>query len=378
MSVWRIPLSEVDFGEEEVGAVATVIRSGWVSMGAEVRAFEKEFAQSCGVPDAVAVANGTAALHLALIGLGVKAGAEVIVPTLSFVASANAVVLAGGQPVFADSIGDQDYTVDPESVARAITPRTVGVMAMHYGGHPCEMDALEGLCRAKGLFLIEDAAHAPGTTWRGKPLGTIGDAGCFSFFGNKNLTTGEGGMVLARDPATLASARLMRSHGMTTMSWDRYAGHAHSYDVVSPGLNYRPTELMGAVGRVQLRKLSANNARRNRALGWYRERLERLPALSMPFKHKAGAAHLCVVRLKDAALQSPLREELGRKGIQTSLHYPPIHRFAHYQRTRPGVLPVAEELSSASVTLPLYPGLSKAQVDEVCDAIVRFLAERVD
>jgi dTDP-4-amino-4,6-dideoxygalactose transaminase len=375
MSTWRIPLSEVDFGDEEVAAVTAVIRGGWVSMGAEVRAFEQEFAQSCGVSDAVAVANGTAALHLGLVGLGVKAGAEVIVPTLSFVASANAVVLAGGRPVFADSIGAQDYTVDPESIARAVTPRTAGVMAMHYGGHPCEMDALVNLCRASGLFLIEDAAHAPGASWQERTLGTIGNAGCFSFFGNKNLTTGEGGMVVARDPLTLASVRLMRSHGMTTMSWDRYGGHAHSYDVVSPGLNYRPTELTGALGRVQLRKLPGNNARRNRILKWYRERLAHVEGLTMPFAHKTGAGHLCVMHLKDSSLQQSLRETLAADGIQTSLHYPPIHLFEHYRRGDPGTFPVAEGLAAASVTLPLYPALSEAQVSEVCDRIADFLAK---
>jgi dTDP-4-amino-4,6-dideoxygalactose transaminase len=376
MTVWRIALSEVDLGEEEAAAVAAVVRGGWVSMGAEVRAFEQEFARSCGVPEAVAVANGTAALHLALVGLGLEAGAEVVVPTLSFVASANAVVLAGGRPVFADSIGGGDYTVDPDSVSRALTPRSAGVMAMHYGGYPCEMEALERLCRSRGLFLIEDAAHAPGASWNGRALGTIGDAGCFSFFGNKNLTTGEGGMVLARDPATLSSVRLMRSHGMTTMSWDRYSGHAHAYDVVSPGLNYRPTELTGAIGRIQLRKLPANNARRNRALALYRERLVRVAGLTMPFAHKTGSGHLCVIRLEDPSLQGPLREDLAANGIQTSLHYPPIHLFAHYRATSPGRFPIAEGLAAASVTLPLHPRLSEADIGEVCDRIADFIAKR--
>lgn len=376
MSAWRISLSEVAFGEEELAAVAGVIRSGWVSMGAEVRAFEREFAEACGVADAVAVCNGTAALHLALIGLGLKAGAEVVVPTLSFVASANAVVLAGGRPVFADSIGDDDYTIDPHSVLRALTPRSVGVMAMHYGGYPCEMGALQEICRARGLFLIEDAAHAPGAWCGERALGTIGDAGCFSFFGNKNLTTGEGGMVVARDAETLASVRLMRSHGMTTMSWDRYAGHAHAYDVVSPGLNYRATELTGALGRVQLKRLAENNRRRNQVLGWYRERLRAVPGVDVPFAHKNGSGHLCVMRLHEPAWQGPLRDELAQAGIQTSLHYPPIHRFAHYRDPSRPALPVAERLAAASVTLPLHPGLSRAQVDEVCDRIEGFFAGR--
>ena len=206
-----------------------------------------------------------------------------IVPTLTFVATANAVVLAGGRPVFADSIGDQDFTIDPADVERRITPATRGVICVHYGGYACQLDELGEICDRHGLFLIEDAAHAPGAELEGRALGTFGDVGCFSFFGNKNLTTGEGGMAIARDPAVADHIRALRAHGMTATSWDRFHGHASDYDVIEPGFNYRPTELAAAVGRAQLLKLQANNRRRNDLLARYRERLAATPRITMPF-----------------------------------------------------------------------------------------------
>lgn len=378
MTKWTIPLSDVTFDEEEVEAVSRVIRSGWVTLGEEVAAFEDEFAASVGAAGAVAVANGTAALHLACIALGVGPGREVVVPTLSFVASANAVRLAGGTPVFADICGPRDLTLDPEDVVRRIGPATVGVMTMHYGGHPSRMDALRELCRERSLFLLEDAAHAPGGRFGGAALGTLGEAGCFSFFGNKNLTTAEGGMVVAHDPAVLEEVRLLRSHGMTTMSWDRYAGHAWSYDVVSAGYNYRPTELTGAMGRVQLRKLPANTARRRELLARYRRGLEGAPGLSVPFDAEdGGSAHLAVVLLDDGEAREPLRRTLAEEGIQTSVHYPPIHLFRHYRETQgtaPGDFPRSEDAARRVVSLPLHPRLTDADVDRVCATLLDALS----
>jgi dTDP-4-amino-4,6-dideoxygalactose transaminase len=369
---WKIPLSDVDLGGEERAAVDRVVASGWLTLGAEVRAFEEEFAASCGAQDAVAVSNGTAALHLACLALGVGPGVEVIVPSLTFVASANAIALSGGRPVFADCASADDPSLDPADVERRITPATRGVMCVHYAGYPCHMDALLDICERHGLFLIEDAAHAPGASWEGRALGTIGDAGCFSFFGNKNLTTGEGGMVLAQGPEVLEQVRLMRSHGMTTMSWDRFKGHASSYDVVRLGFNYRPSELMGALGRPQLAKLSANNERRNALIERYRARLDRGGRTSMPFRGQTGSGHLAVIVVDDPAARDPLRDALADARIQTSLHYPPAHLFDHYRSAyghAPGDLPVTEDLSQRLVTLPLYPTMSSEQVDAVCEAV---------
>jgi dTDP-4-amino-4,6-dideoxygalactose transaminase len=374
MAAWRIPLSDLDLGPVEEEAVARVIRSGWLTAGDEVAAFEREFAQLCGAGEAIALSSCTAALHLACVALGVTSGAEVIVPTLTFVACANAVLLSGGRPVFADSIGPQDLTVDPDDVERRITPATRGIICVHYGGYACKLDALLEICARHGLFLIEDAAHAPGASWQGRSLGTIGDVGCFSFFGNKNMTTGEGGMALARDRMIRDRIRLLRSHGMTSSSWDRFLGHAFDYDVVQAGCNYRMAELPAALGRAQLRKLAASNACRNELLARYRDRLAAVAGIEVPFAGRAGAAHLAVAIAEDESRRDLLRQSLTASGIQTSLHYPPIHLFRQYRSMyRPGDLPTAEWLAARAITLPLYSSMSVKQVDEVCECMASCL-----
>jgi dTDP-4-amino-4,6-dideoxygalactose transaminase len=375
MAGWRIPISDLDLGVDEEAAVLRVIRSQWLTAGAEVGAFEQEFAQLLEVDEAVAVANCTAALHLACVALDVGPEVEVIVPTLTMVATANAVALAGGRPVFADSISSEDLTLDPEDVERRITPATRGVICVHYGGYACRMDELLEICRRHDLFLIEDVAHAPGGRWDGRTLGTLGDVGCFSFFGNKNLTTGEGGIAVAREPNVAQRIRLLRSHGMTTLSWDRFQGHATDYDVIQPGFNYRMAELPAAVGRVQLAKLEANNARRNELLERYRWRLGEVNGIELPFAGRSGVAHIAVALLDDPSRRDRLRQALRDAGIQTSLHYPPVHLFDHYRTNlgySRGDLPVAEDASSRLLTLPLYPSMYPEQVDEVCACIAAF------
>jgi dTDP-4-amino-4,6-dideoxygalactose transaminase len=321
----------------------------------------------------VALSSCTAALHLACVALGVAPGVEVIAPSLTFVATASAIVLAGGTPAFADVIGEHELTIDPHDVESKITPATKGIICMHYAGYPSRMAELLSICERHGLWLIEDAAHSPGAAWEGRALGTIGDVGCFSFFGNKNMTTGEGGMAVARDPEITKRIRLLRAHGMTTTSWDRYRGRAIDYDVVQAGFNYRPTELAAAVGREQLRKLPANNAHRNALLDRYRERLQGLDGVTVPFADSAGAAHIAVIVAADHGLRERLREGLRQAAIQTSLHYPPIHLFGQYRSAYgygPGDLPVSEDLARRQLTLPLFSTMTFEQVDEVCDGVV--------
>jgi dTDP-4-amino-4,6-dideoxygalactose transaminase len=376
MPAWRIPLSDLDLGDEEEAAVVRVVRSQWLTTGTEVRAFEREFAELLGVDDAVALANCTAALHLACVALGVGPGVEVIVPTVTMVATANAVVLAGGRPVFADSIGADDVTIDPRDVEARITPATKGIICVHYAGYACRLEELLDISARNELFLVEDVAHAPGGSWDGKMLGTLGDVGCFSFFGNKNLTTGEGGMAVAREKGISQRIRLLRSHGMTSTSWDRFKGHATDYDVVEPGFNYRLAELPAAVGRVQLKKLAVNNARRIELLERYRWRLTDVGGIEVPFAGRAGVAHIAVAVVDEASRRDGLRQALHEAGIQSSLHYPPVHLFDHYRANlgyAPGDLPVAEDVSSRLVTLPLYPTMYPEQVDEVCACIAAYV-----
>src|SRR2546430_9980347 len=248
----RVTLSDIAVDDELLDAVLETVRSGWWSMGPRVEEFEREFAEFCSAPHAVAVANGTAALHLGLLAVGCGPGDEVIVPSLNFVAAANAIVHTGAEPVFCDIVGPDELNLDPADVEAAVGPRTKAVVALHYAGFPCAMDAISEVASRHGLAVVEDAAHAPGASLGGRMCGTLGTVGCFSFFSNKNLPVGEGGMILTADEELAEQLRLLRSHGMTTLTWDRHRGHASSYDVVLAGFNYRLDEVRAAGGIVQL------------------------------------------------------------------------------------------------------------------------------
>jgi dTDP-4-amino-4,6-dideoxygalactose transaminase len=237
---WRIPLADIDFDSEEEAAVLKVVKSRWLTMGAMTQAFEEEFAAYTGARHAIAVANGT--LHLACMVVGLKAGDEVIVPSLTFVATANAIRYTGAIPVFADIESEQDLDISVRAIEQKLTEKTRAIMVMHYGGYACDMPAITGLAREKGLAIIEDAAHAIGSEIDGRKMGVWGEVGCFSFFSNKNMTTGEGGMVVTNSDAMADRLRILRSHGMTTMSWDRHKGHAWSYDVVELGITIALTK----------------------------------------------------------------------------------------------------------------------------------------
>ena len=249
---WKIPLSDIDLGAEDQAAVDKVLHSKWLTMGSVTQEFEQAFAVHVGVKYALAVTNATAALHVACIIAGLNPGDEAIVPSLTFVATANAVRYTGAVPVFADIAGENDLNISYKSIERAITKRTRAILVMHYGGYPCDMPSIMGLAREHNLIVIEDAAHAVGSDLQGRKMGTWGDMGCFSFFSNKNMTTGEGGMLVTDNEAYTHRAHLLRSHGMTTLTWDRHMGHAWSYDVVDLGYNYRIDEIRAALGMVQL------------------------------------------------------------------------------------------------------------------------------
>ncbi|HEX8582660.1 MAG TPA: DegT/DnrJ/EryC1/StrS family aminotransferase [Acidimicrobiales bacterium] len=376
---WRVTLSDLVIDENEVEAVAAVLRSRWLSAGPVTRAFEREFAAVHGVEDAVAVSSGTAALHLAMLALGIGPGDEVIVPSLSFVSAAAVVALCGGTPVFADVADTCDLTVDPADVARRVTPRTKAIVAMHFGGFAADMDGILAVARRHGLAVVEDAAHAPGVRTGAGALGTIGDIGCFSFFATKNVATGEGGMVVARDPSVLARIRQLRSHCMTTSSWDKQQGRPAGYDVVGLGLNYRPTEMSSALGRVQLSRLPDDRRRRCDLTTRYRRLLAELPGVDLPFFHRTGdsAYHLMPLLLPDGVDRECFQEQLKRHRIQSSVHYPPSHLFSHYQAAygyQPGDLPVTEDVAAREVTLPLHARMRESDVDLVAGVAAMALA----
>lgn len=374
-SLWRVPLSDIVVDDELADEVLETVRSGWWSMGPRVSDFEREFAAFSGAPHAVAVTNGTAALHLALLAVGCGPGDEVIVPSLNFVAAANAIAHTGAEPVFCDLVGPNELNLDPADVKTAVTPRTKAVLALHYAGFPCAMDAIAELAEQHGLAVVEDAAHAPGATFRGRMCGTLGDVGCFSFFSNKNLPLGEGGMILAADEQVAERLRLLRSHGMTTLTWDRHRGHASSYDVVLAGFNYRLDEIRATLGLVELGRLPHENAARARISALYRAALDGKQGLTMPFGEDAGerssSHHLAVVLLPETADRDDVRGRLAEQRIQTSVHYPPIHTFTQYRAAaQRRELPQTDTVAPRLLTLPLYGRMSDEQVDAVIETLL--------
>src|SRR3954447_11051415 len=377
MPAWTVPLADVVVPDDDIAAVAAVYRSGWLSLGPETAALEEEFAAYAGARHAVAVTNGTAALHLICVAAGLGPGAEVVVPSMTFVATVNAIAYTGATPVFADVVALPEPWLDPGAVATALTARTRAIMTMAYGGHPGEIDALAGLARAHGLVLLEDAAHAAGS-WGvdGRHLGTVGLAGAFSFFSNKNLAVGEGGMVVTDDDAVAARVRLLRSHGMTTLSWDRHRGHASGYDVVDLGFNYRLDEPRAALARRRLARLDAENDRRRSLDARYRQRLAGLERLTCALASPPGARlahHLFTVVLDEDVDREAVRAALAARGVQTSVHYSPAHRFSIYAGGSP--LPVTEAYGARAVSLPMFATMTIAQQDTVVEALQAALAE---
>ncbi|MCK9305956.1 MAG: DegT/DnrJ/EryC1/StrS aminotransferase [Methanomicrobiales archaeon HGW-Methanomicrobiales-6] len=372
---WKIPLSDITMGCEEDDAVRDVLRSRWLSMGPVTEEFEAAFARYLGVKHAFAVSNGTAALHIAHAVLGIGSGDEVVTPSLTFVATANSVLYCGAKPVFADITGPGALNVSWEDIAAKVTEKTRAITVVHYGGYACDMRPIMEIARDHDLRVVEDTAHAVGAAYGGRKCGAIGDVGCFSFFANKNLSTGEGGMIVTDDDRLAEKIRVMRSHGMTTLTWDRHRGHSSSYDVTDLGYNYRTSEVASALGIVQLRRLEENNERRRDIVKRYRRTLAGIEQIECPFggrENGKSSHHIFPVILSADLSRAGFQAALKERGIQTSIHYPPVHLFTYYRRllgdTR-GSLPKTEFVGEHEVTLPLYPGMSDGDVAYVCTAV---------
>jgi dTDP-4-amino-4,6-dideoxygalactose transaminase len=369
---YRIPLFALNYGPEEEKAVLATLRSKWISMGPRTAELEGTFSRTLGSPHAVAVTNCTAALHLALEVLGIGPNDEVIVPSLTFVATVNAVRYVGARPVFCDVTAPGDLNMNPCHAEQLVTPRTRAITVMHYGGFPCNMDAVMALAAKHGLAVVEDACHGPLSEYRGRKLGTIGDIGCFSFFSNKNISTGEGGMMVMKQSEHAEKARRLRSHGMTTLSYERAKGHAVSYDVVAPGYNYRLDDIRASLALAQLERLPGDLEKRARIRERYLERLRDVEEVAVPFAADSGFVSNYIFPIvlgkADAARREAVREYLHARGIQTSVHYPPVHRFSIY-RGIGGELPQTEAAADTEITLPMHGMLKMEEVDYVTDML---------
>jgi perosamine synthetase len=360
-----IPVAAPVLAGREKEYVADCMESGWISSsGKYVELFEAAFAEFCGVRHAITCCNGTAALHLALVALGVGQGDEVIVPTLTFVATANAVTYCGARPIFVDS-EPETWNLDPAQVEAKITSRTKGIIPVHLYGHPAEMDALRRIARRHGLFLLEDAAEAHGALYKGRCAGSLGDVAAFSFYGNKIIATGEGGMVVTNDDALAARVRLLRGQGMD-------AEMRYWFPVV--GYNYRMMNIPAAIGLAQLERADWHIERRREVAAAYLQLLQSVPSLRRQAEH-AWARHaywMFTVILGDeiAAGRDEVMKRLGEWGIETRPVFYPLHTLPPYREAaRGGEFPVAEELAWRGISLPTWAGLSRENIDYICGSL---------
>ena len=371
-----IPYGKQTVDEADIAAVVEVLRSDWLTTGPKVAEFEKALAASSGVPHAVAVCNGTAALHCAMHALGVGPGDEVIVSTMSFAASANCIVFQGGTPVFAD-VRDEDLLIDPKSIEQKITRKTKAIIAVDYAGLPCDYDALRAIAHRHGLALVSDACHSLGGAYKGRIVGSLADITVFSFHPVKNITTGEGGALVTDNAEYARRARLFRNHGITSDFRERQESGSWEYDMVDLGWNYRITDFQCALGLSQLEKLPVWIARRNEIAALY-DSAFRLPLsairplTSLPGPH-THAYHLYVVRVPPG-LRAGIFAHLRRNGIGVNVHYRPIHLHPFYRQrfgTGPGLCPVAERAYGDIISLPMFAGLSDADVKIIIAAATK-------
>jgi dTDP-4-amino-4,6-dideoxygalactose transaminase len=360
-------------GEEEKAALSDVVDSNWITMGDRVREFELAFAKKHDAADSVAVSSCTAALHLILEGLGIGSGDEVLLPSLTFVATANCVLYVGATPVFVDIESFEHPLMSLTDAAAKCTDKTKAVIVMHYAGYVADRDGWRQFAESRGLVLIEDAAHAAGAD----QVGTFGHAAAFSFYGNKNMTTAEGGMVIAHDEETLARIRQMRGHGMTSGTFQRLSSRTASYDVTMLGYNYRMDELRAALGLTQLERLAPWNEKRKRLTLQYRQSIsERCPKIGVPFAKQdvasnyMSAYHIMPIVLPRGADRQSVVDALRDAEIQTTIHYPPVHLFSLYRSRFPDVsVPRTEAYSERELTLPLHPNMEDWHIDKVAGAL---------
>lgn len=363
--------------DEEINAVVDALRSGWLTRGPLVQKFEEAFAQYIGASYALGVNSCTSALHLALAAIGLNDGDEVIVPTMTFAASGEAVLYCNARPVLVD-IDARTMQMDCDQVERAISKKTRAILPVHYAGYPCDMDRILEIARVHHLPVIEDAAHALPTRYRDKMVGVLGDITCFSFYATKTLTTGEGGMATTNNEEYAERIRILSLHGISRDAWKRYTAEGTwRYDIIETGYKYNLTDIQAALGLVQLRKCSAMRDRRAAIADQYTEFLTGQEAFAPPPVPHDGqhSWHLYITRVSSSALRidrDRVIEELKLRGIGTSVHFIPLHLHSLYHRRlnyRAGQFPAAEDCFRQVISLPIYPSMSSEDVQRVIEAL---------
>lgn len=372
-----IPFHKPHITDAEINAVAAVMRTGWLTMGPKTVEFEEAFRARLGAAHAVAVSSATAALHLALVAAGIGEGDEVIVPAMTFAASAEVVLYQGATVVMAD-IERDTHLLDAGEFEKLVTPRTRAVMPVHFGGMPCDMDPIMEIARRRGLVVIEDAAHSLPAEYRGRAVGTIGDFTCFSFYATKTLATGEGGMITTENGEWADRLRSLRLHGIGKDAWKRYSAEGSwAYDVLEIGFKYNMTDIAAAIGMEQLKKLDWMNDRRAAIASAYDAAFSRIDAL-IPYgkrAERASAWHLYPLRLDPDALsidRGRFIVELKERGVGASVHFIPLYRFTHYEKMgyRATDFPACEWAFEREVSLPIYPGMGDDAVSGVIEAVL--------
>ena len=372
-----LPYALPDITEAEINAVVDTLRSNWITKGPKTIEFEKQFAAYVGAKHAIAMNSCTAALHVALVAAGIGEGDEVITTPFTFAASANIIIHAGATPVFVD-VDLASYCIDPAKIEAKITPRTKAIIPVHYAGQAADLEPIKALCEKYNLFLLEDAAHAVYTTYKGQMIGGIGDATAFSFYATKNLCTAEGGMLTTNSDELAEKARIISLHGMSKNAWNRYSkGGSWFYEIEFPGFKYNMTDIQASLGLVQMQRLEEMQARRLEIAQRYHEAFGSMPEIIEPADTGIGrhAWHLYAIQVNDDLLtigRNQFIEELGQANIGTSVHFIPVHLHPYYRETygtKEGDLPVAEKIYSRLISLPLYTRMSNQDVEDVIYAV---------
>lgn len=378
-----IPFHTPEIGEEEIRSVVETLRSGWLTTGAKVKRFEEEFAKYVDCSHAVAVNSGTAALHLALEAIGIKEGDEVIVPTMTFTATAEVVLYLKATPVLVDCEPDT-LNIDAQKIEGKISSKTKAIIPVHFGGEPCDMEPILELARKYNLKVIEDAAHALPANYQGQRVGAIGDITCFSFYATKTITTGEGGMATTENSEWADRMRMMSLHGINHDAWNRYSKEGSwYYEVIYPGYKYNLTDLAAALGIVQLRKCDKFWEARRDIAAAYDQAFAELPEIQIPrcAPEKQCAWHLYVIQLDLERLRINRRDfikALKDHNVGASVHFIPLHLHPFYANTfgyQPQDFPIASAVFERIISLPIYPGLTKANVESVITAVRKISKE---